>query len=364
MRQKRAAKPRKSSDAAAERQPDEIASLVAQSDEAAAVRLQEIAGGEDKALAKAARRGLYTLKQAGIEPPPVSQPQRASPQGPVVASRAWVTNVDGAGTQMLVFQQDDPYGGSPYVITFLTSYFTGLKDLGGNKMPRREIEESFSELRKGDGKLLADTPVDYVRHLLRDAADRTRAAGESLPQGYAEWAARAGAPEEEYARPLIYTYVDAEALKDDLSVSRDPEKLFESPYFQSWFLHLREVAPWEEKFMESQQSALVLDDSQRKARGDKVIEEATEALLPAPGVRAYRRILEEQALALYLSDQEELAKQAVYHALTCTEETPAHAISFLRTLAARSIFVVIALRAQQEEEEEKRQTAGGLIARV
>jgi hypothetical protein len=364
MRHKRATKPPTPSPSAANPLPEEIVSLVAQRDEAAAVRLQEIAVGEDKALAKAARRGLYTLKQAGIEPPAMAQTVTPVSTRPEVASQAWVTNVDGAGTQMLVFTQDDPYGGSPYVITFLTSYFTGLKDLGGSKMPRREVEASFAELRKGEGKLLADVPVDYVRRLLRDAAERTRASGEPLPQGYTEWAARVGEPEEEYPHPLIYTYVEADAVRDDLSISRDPEKLFESPFFQSWFLELREVAPWEEKFMELQQSTLVLDDSQRKARGDKVVDEAADALLPPEVIVAYRRILEEQALALHLSDQEELARQALYHAQGCVEGETAHEVPFLRTLTARSIFVVIALRAQQEEEEEKRQTAGGLIARV
>src|SRR5207237_1149050 len=139
------------------------------------------------------------LKQAGITPPE-TPPVAAPVQPPVtarVAERALLTNPDGNGSQMLLFVQEDAYGGSPWLITFLMSYMVGLKDLGANKTSRREIDESLAQMRSKPARVLVEAPVDYARNLLQEAVAINRQEHITIPQGYAGFLERVGLPRQE-----------------------------------------------------------------------------------------------------------------------------------------------------------------------
>jgi len=328
----------------------EIARLIGQKDAAAANRLSELSLHTDKAVAKEARRGMYVLKQAGIEAPATGP----SPRKPVLsetqtAKEALITNPDGNGNQMLMFVQEDSFGGSPWLITFLVSYAMGLRDLGASKLSRKDIAASIEEMRAKPGRVVVDAPVDYTRWLLQEAVERNRRESLPIPQGYSDDLKRVGAPEKTYERPLIYDTYDSEQVFADQSFSHEPDKLFENDLFKAWLINLRIIAPWAEKYIESHQSAIALDEAQMKQRAEKVIDEAADALLSGSGSTVYRRLLEESALTLHLAGQEELARQTLYQALTLQNGQEPHAQPFLRALTARSIFVLIALYAREEE---------------
>src|SRR5689334_5892011 len=93
--------------------PSEVATLYDQHNEEGATDLRDLAEGTDRPLAKAARRALFLLKQAGIEPKasdlPSANPARLLT--PKLASQAFVSNIDGNGSQMLNFIREDVYGG-------------------------------------------------------------------------------------------------------------------------------------------------------------------------------------------------------------------------------------------------------------
>lgn len=337
----------------------EVERLTAERGEQAAVRLAEIAASPDKAVSKAARRGLFLLKQAGIEPPavPAASPPSSAPPAPRLANQAYVTNPDNSGNQMLLFVQEDPWGGSPWLLTFLTSYVAGLKDLGASKLSRREIAESLDDLRSRPGRLVVEVPVDYARWLLQQAVEINRKESLPIPQGYTEDLKRVGLPEKTYEHPLVYDFLDADQVRADQSFSHDPEKLFDHDPFKIWLINLQVIAPWVRKYAEAFETSLALDEAQLKQRGDKVIDEAADALLAESGAGVYRRLLEEAALALHLGGDETTARQALFHALSLAEGGPPHENPFLRTLTARSIFILIALMA--EEEEARARAEGG-----
>jgi hypothetical protein len=329
----------------------EVERLTGERTKQSAARLAELAASPDKALSKAARRGLYILKQAGIEPPAVPSAVVASAAPvPQLANQAYATNPDNSGNQMLLFVQEDPWGGSPWLLTFLTSYVTGLKDLGASKLSRREIAESLDDLRSRPGRIVVEVPVDYARWLLQKIVEINRKESFPIPQGYSEDLKRVGLPEKTYARPLVYDYLDAEQVQSDQSISRDPDNLFEHDQFKIWLINLQVIAPWVRKYAEAFNTTLALDEAQLKQRGDKVIDEAADALLAESGAVVYRRLLEESALALHLHGDDTTARQALYHALSLSEDQPPHENPFLRAMTARSIFILIALMAEEEDE--------------
>lgn len=349
--------------------PQEMSALLEQGDAAAADRLQEIGAGAG-AEAKAARRALYLLKQRGIEPsapPPSAQTEPAAP-APTAEIKGFLTNVSGSASQMAFFEEVGPYGGSPTFHFFLTNFTTGLEDITTRRIPRREVAEVLDRLKRGEGGVVVEAPADYVRHLVRQAADRIQAEGGRLPQGYAEAMRRVGQAEQTYDRSLVYDSISPETLAEDLSFSREPESFFQAVMFRSWFLGMEAVAQWEERYFDAVQSKFAVDQAQREALGDKVIEEAADALLDAKALRALRRALEEQATVMQLAGKTPEAKQALFHALSIDPEQPAHTNPFVTFYVKRSIFVVMAYKAELEPEPdgetEAEEPAAPLIERV
>lgn len=335
--------------------PPEVAALVAQGDEQAVGKLAALAAGPDRATAKAARRGLYLLKQAGVAVPTEAAAVPNAAARSTAAQQGFLSNPDGNGGQMLVFVQEDPHGGSPWLITFLVNFSLGLRDLGGNKMSRREIAQSFEEMRAKPNRYLVEVPVDYARQRLQEAVAHNREDSRPIPQGYAALLERVGLPERTWERSLVYDYMDADAVRADQSYSRDPDKLFEDDLFRGWLINLQSVAPWLERLYEAYQSPLALDENQKRQRDERIIDEAADDLLADGGAAIYRKLLEETALVLHLAGREELARQALFHALSMEDDKSPHEVPFLRALASRSIYVLAAIYAREEEQREQRE---------
>jgi hypothetical protein len=96
-----------------------------------------------------------------------------------------------------------------------------------------------------------------------------------------------------------------------------------------------------------------VDQAAREALGEKVIAEAADELLDAGALRSLRLALEEQATVLHLSGNETEARQALFHALSISAEEPASKNALVLFYVKRSIFVVMAYRAEQEPEPEE-----------
>lgn len=364
MQQRRRTPPRPPQRRPEEPLPEEIQKLLKQRSVEAASRLQEIAQGKDPALARAARRALLALKQGGIEPP-VRQttPALGAPRlsGSV---RARMSSVGEAGSRMLIFVREDLYGGSPTSVHFLINEERGVLDVFGAKMPLRELEEKISKLRDAEDSLLVEVPVDYARQLLQEAAKRNAETRTLLPEGYGRWVSLVGPAERVYDRPLVYDYLDADQVRTDPSIPHDPDRLFELPVLRAWFLDAEETLPWVEKFIDSQQTRLILDKLMLARRGDKVIEEATDALLATPRLGLYKRRLEESALIFHLAGQSDAAKQALYHAVTLNNGQQPHQCPFAVALTRRTIGALIAVMAKEMEQEQRAQEEGSRVERI
>jgi len=335
-----------------ESEPESIEALVAEGTVEAAGKLQILAAGSDKAISKEARRALYRLKLAGIEPPAAESPD--SPAIPVPAlARAFASNYGGNGRRLILIVRDDPHGGSPVLFSVVVSDTQGLLDVRTLKLSRREAEQKIAAARVKEDAPLAEIPLPYGRWLLRNAEQLNRDSRSPIPQGFSDWAGQLGGAARDYERSLVYDYIEPEQVQSDPPMSQSPEALFEKEPFTGWVLDPRAVEPWEVKYFETQQSPLALEPDQLKQRGDAVIDEAADALLPSNEIARWRHRLEETALVLHLVGRTEEAQRAIYHASTMSDSA-AHDISFARFLTLRSIYVVIAVKARQEEDEERR----------
>ncbi len=341
--------------------PDNIASLLERKDSAAAAELAGIAQSSDRAQAKAAKRALFLLSQSGIQLPD-PRPETRNPRPEMrMADRALMSNDGGTGSRMLWFMREDAYGGSPTVITILVNDKEGVVDLAQKKTPRRELDERIKDLKQRENTVIAEVPVDYARHALHVAERRNQENRTPLPQGYGDAFRYIGPPENEYTSPPVYDAFNADSVRNDESIPRAPEKLFEQPWFEGWLLDFEAVEPWEAKYFEAVSSRVLIDEAQRARRGDTVIDEAADSLLNAESISRYRRRLEDTAYVLHLAGHTEEARQALFHALLCDESAKPRTIPFLRTLVHRSIYLVIAYKAQLEEQAEQQRKQSGII---
>ena len=120
-------------------------------------------------------------------------------------------------------------GGRHTMVTFLIHVEQGLIHLGSERLTERDLDAQLHALYEDEIHVLAEAPIDYVRHILHVAANRALATGAELPQGYLYWRDQIGAREREFTRSLVYDYIDPADLLNDLSFSRDASKLFENP---------------------------------------------------------------------------------------------------------------------------------------
>lgn len=343
--------------------PPDILEIVRRSDEKGALELAGIAESGDRARAKAAKRGLFLLKRAGVDIPAAEPEPPKSPLAPSIADHAMMTNDGGTGSRLLWFVREGLHGGSPTVLTVLVNDQTGIVDLTHRKTPRRELDDRIADLKQREKTAIAEAPLDYARFLVQQAAQRNRDARTPLPQGYSEAVRIIGDPEKSYTESPVYKVIDAESVRSDGSISCAAEKLFELPWFEGWLLDFESVEPWEEKYFEAVSSRVLIDESQRARRGDAIVEEAADALISPETAGRYRRRLEDTALVLHNSGHEAEARLVLYHALTIDPEAKPSANPILRTLVHRSIYLVIAYKAQMEEEAERARQPG-LIQRV
>jgi len=326
--------------------PPEIAALIEQANEAAATRLAELAESTDKSIAKAARRGLYMLKLVGIQPPAFPIQPQPFAHAPTHKKEAWMTSFDGRGLRMLLILQEDPYGGSPKIDAFVLNAQNSIENYWQSKIPRRKLNEYMKSICENEYLAYASIPLDYAKHILTRAAGMTRL----LPEGATQALQKLDSPAVEYARPLIYEYLDPDALKEDYSFSREPQRLFESTFFHTWFLEPEIAKLWRERLRQSQETRLVLSENQRQHMAERIVDEATDTIFDGARQKDYRYRLEETALVLYLAGYQEEAKEALYHAISLREGIPPHAIPFSRHITKRTLIATAAEDAKKEED--------------
>lgn len=329
---------------------EEIEALRQQGDTAAANRLLLVTKSTDKTLVKAARRALFLLKQAGVEPEAVAVLEPAAPaKSAAIAQQAFATNTGGTGKRLLIFQHQPEIGGSPWTTSYLLQYDYGVADVLCRKASAHELEEEITRLRSDERNAVAELPIDYALHLLALAITRNAEERNPIPKGYHDSLTHVGEPQATFPEPLIYDRLDAETVRNDGMLPRDSDRFVTNPLYHTWILPFPLLMPFADKLLQSQESPLALDEAQKKQRGEAVLDEATDALMDSMMRTRYREWLEENALLMLLDGREEEAKQAFYHALTLKDEIAPHTIPIARTLVSRSIFLMLSLAAREQE---------------
>jgi hypothetical protein len=340
---------------------DPIAALLAEATPDAAGRLLELSETTpDKEIRKAARRALYQLRQRGVKPAPREAPGTALESSPAVTEtlKAYASAYDGAGNRLFLLVVPDPDGGSPTLIQFLINDELGVRQYESRRMPRRTQAAYIERYEQAleHGLAMAEIEADYARWLVAQGREIHQRRGTTTPAGFLDSLPRIGEPGNRYDQSPIYAYYEADEVKSDAALPRDPEALFRLPWFEPWFFAAEEMLPWLVAWEKVEQGVVVVADSVKRERKETILTEAVTGLFP-PDTRArYITRLEESADILRRREKTTEAKQALFHALTLSSEIAITEVPFARALTERTMEAAMEmLRAERERQAQQSQ---------
>lgn len=301
-----------------------------------------------KVVAKSARRALHRLRSHGIAIPEVIPP----PSGMGLIGgrrilRSLLSPVDGSGTQFLSVLFSAPMTGTESV-DLLGSDLEGIFDLHMIRLPKKGYDEAIAQMQ--DRFRMIDTPADYVLFRAREYEEINRRENHPLPSDYHIYRELFHMPGREYERPIIYEEIG----EVDPSLANSAEELFEVNDFATWFLK-DEIEPFVSQIIEAEESPIVLSDTVKQERIERILRNAAETIFTPEARARYKRRLEENAYVLLHTDQAgpprpvgDLAKVALACAFDLSPDgPPSPQVTFVQEIIKYSVSVAIAMQERE-----------------
>jgi hypothetical protein len=307
---------------------------------------------QDKRAIKAIKRTLYRFRQKGVqweektshERPILRPPQPGAPQG-------YVGAMDSTGSRVIVIARPRPHGGARVYFSIVSDQ-EGVQRLEVTDLTTKGLRELVDGSLSSEEFPVVEAPGGYCVHLLQEAAELSRSLDKSLPLGYGD--AERGMRDVTWDGPvpLIYHYIQEEAVKDKARLLKESGALHKIVPFSSWFLHPDDVRPYAEAINEAEKSHIVLTPQQKDARLNSLYREALQGLFPEEKRLLWKRRLEETAYILWKKGQEKEASMAVSAAIDLqTPFNPIEPNPFCWSLLLKSLYGLV--ETEREEGEEK-----------
>ena len=313
----------------------------------------------EKRVRKNIKRSLYRLKSKGIaveEIPPrreesILRPLQAEPP------KGFGGGFDFLGQRFLLLVV--PHAGRGWtVMQSVISDTEGLIDFSGEEMTRKGFKEFFEEAQAKSPFPLVETEASYVGFLLLQAYQHSLEKKGTLPQAYLRLKSEIEEVKKDYERPLIYSFLQADAIADDERILRKGGDLLKADFFDSWRIAEDQIRPYADEVREAEESKIVLNQTQKEVRFQVIYQKALSELFSGERRLLYKRRLEEMAYLLYKLGREEEARISL--AVAIDLEKPLNLIQpnpFLFQLVTKSIFALLA------EAYEKRAKEPSLIVK-
>ena len=313
----------------------------------------------EKRVRKNIKRSLYRLKSKGVaveEIPPrreesILRPLQAEPP------KGFGGGFDFLGQRFLLLAV--PHAGRGWtVMQGVISDTEGLIDFSGEEMTRKGFKEFFEGVQAKSPFPLVEMEASYVGFLFLQAYQHSLEKKGTLPQAYLRSKSEIEGIKKDYERPLIYSFLQADAIADDERMLRRGGDLLKADLFNSWKIAEDSIRPYADEVWEAEESKIVLNQTQKEARFQGVYQKALSELFSGERRLLYKRRLEEMAYLLYKLGREEEARISL--AVAIDLEKPLNLIQpnpFLFQLVTQSIFALLA------EVYEKRAKEPSLIVK-
>lgn len=265
----------------------------------------------DKAGRKALRRVQHRLRSRGIDlaAPAVTPRVATLPKVDDTLEVSIVSPPDPSGAQLVVVIESSPSGGA--------RIFQGVIDLERGILEFHVVQANRSQARRlvrdleASERLAATAaPRAALAALLARAAE-AHPSDRALPPPFVEWRSRIARPSDDGAATpgdLARAAFDTEPLP---SLLREVAEGVATGAFGPWPPDFEALRGWGERISDIAKSTLLVDDQQRRAQVDAVLEEAVDARFgSAAAIRVAQRF-EELAYAAWRGGDEARARGCI-----------------------------------------------------
>ncbi len=307
----------------------------------------------DKKVRKLIKRSLYRLKSKGVvveevlseKERPILRPM------PEEAKEGFASGIDFLGYRVLWLILPHP-GRGLAVVHGVISDREGIVDFSREEMTRKGFRTFFKEVKEKNPFPIVEIEPSYVACLFGKAYQLNLEKKETPPQGFLQAKSEIERVKQDYPKPLVYSYLQAEDIAGDNLLLRKGTDLLRADVFSSWRIEEDQIAPYVDEVREAEESKIVLNPGQKEVRFQAIFEKALTELFSGERRLLYQRRLEEMACILFKLGREEEAKISLAVAMDLEKPlNPIQPSSFLFQLVTKSIFSLLAEAKEKKSKE-------------
>lgn len=269
--------------------------------------LIELAQGQERTLAKEAKRELHRLKQKGVQVQEVKRQGEAvlKPLPEAEAPPCYASSVDAYGERAVWWARPARQGVE--VVQVVLSDVKGILAADALGLSRRSFREFIKRMPRQAVVTTVEISRDHARQLIADAEAQGARNGFSPPPSYAD-ALRILGPAPAAPPPSPGLSVD---VPDPLAHQLAGAALFEDPLFAAWIPEEDALRSFALKVDEIAVSRLYIDAPQRQQAFERAAEDAAQQYFTARRRSLYARRLLEMAHVLVQENRTDAARTAV-----------------------------------------------------
>ena len=320
----------------------------------------------EKPVRRALKTALYRLERQGLvqkEDETESEPRVLIPRPADRQAEAWASWPESQGERGMVLKLPD--AGRGYVMAIAVVNSEGFfHEFEAIQTTRKGVRALFDKMTAGVEGRLIEIPVEHFRFLMEEVAEIYQRQNRALPSGYEPIHKYLASRVEVVSSPHIYNLLDEKEIVADPILLRTSDSLLEVQPFVAWRLPEGLIQSFVEKIKELSESRLVISQSAQMERTAQIHREAAAEIFTPELRQQYRRLLEETALLLHLTDRPQEAKRALAVAIDLENEIGLLSEdNFILGLVKRSIASEVGPQMEGAEEQATRErtTESGLI---
>ena len=325
--------------------------------------LQEIPA--EKPMRRALKAALYRLERQGLvkkEEETESEPRVLIPRPADRQAEAWASWPESQGERGMVLKLPD--AGRGYVMAIAVVNSEGVfHEFEAIQTTRKGVRALLDKMTGGVEGRLIEIPLEHFRFLIEEVAEIYQRQSHALPSGYEPIHKYLASWVEVVSSPHVYNLLDEKEIVEDPILLRTSDSLLEVQPFVTWRLSEGLTQSFVEKIKELSESRLVISQSVQMERTAQIHREAAAEIFTPELRQHYRRLLEETALLLDLTDRPQEAKRALAVAIDLENEIGLLTEdNFILGLVKRSIESEVGQQVEGAEEQAQREmtTESGL----
>ena len=320
----------------------------------------------EKPVRRAVKAALYRLERQGLvrkEEETESEPRVLIPRPADRQAEAWASWPESQGERGMVLKLPD--AGRGYVMAIAVVNSEGVfHEFEAIQTTRKGVRALLDKMTGGVQGRLIEIPLEHFRFLIEEVAEIYQRQSHALPSGYEPIHKYLASWVEVVSSPHVYNLLDEKEIVEDPILLRTSDSLLEVQPFVSWRLPEGLIQSFVEKIKELSASRLVISQSAQTERTVQIYREAAAEIFTPEVRQHYRRLLEETALLLHLTERPQEAKRALAVAIDLENEIGLLTEdNFILGLVKRSIASEVGPQVEGAEEQAKREmtTESGLI---